>query len=238
MNTRDFNVKLEYALTYHTPTLGRTASTRRTAEVTIPVTTMTRKEAEKKFRVLKKKIVKRCHVCPGIKSREEFGFTTRTDNSFATGVRKLPEEIRDVEFEIRSYEGVWYRKVYCRMGNDRISDLPANPNEHVQNIIDCTHHAMWVSQGGFGKGNSLTFNSAKEASKYKSKVKFGPYDQVHLEKVPGDAQFIANSGHDLGDAIAHTRSFTDNYIIILEDEDDKRGELWEVIERGPWPGED
>ena len=234
MDTRDFNVTLEYALIYHTPTLGRTASTRRTAEVTIPVTTMTRKEADKKFHVLKKKIVKRCHVCPGVKSREEFGFTSRTDNSFATGVRKLPEEIRDVEFEIRSYEGVWYRKVYCRMGTDRISDLPANPNEHVQNIIDCTHHAMWVSQGAFGKGRAPTFNTAKEASRFK----FGPYDTVQLLKVPGDAQFISNSGHDLGDAIAHTRSFTDNYIIILEDENDKRGELWEVIEQGPWPGED
>lgn len=238
MDTRDYNVKLEYALTYHTPTLGRTASTFRTAEVTIPVTTMTRKEADKKFRVLKKKIVKRCHVCPGIKSREEFGFTTRTENAFSTGLRKLPEEVRDVEFEIRSYEGVWYRKVYCRMGNDRISDLPANPNEEIQNIIDCTHHAMWVSQGVFGKGRGLTFNTAKDASKYKSRFKFGPYDLIQLEKVPGDAQFIANSGHGLGDAIAHTRSFTDNFIIILEDENDKRGELWEVIEQGPWPGED
>ena len=64
------------------------------------------------------------------------------------------------------------------------------------------------------------------------------FDVAPLLQVPGDAQFIANSGHDLGDAIAHTRSFTDKFIIILEDEDDKRGELWEVIERGPWPGED
>ena len=234
MNTRDFNTKLEYALTYHTPTLGRTASTRRVAEVTIPVTTMTRKEADKKFHVLKKKIVKRCHVCPGIKHREEYAFTTRTENALSSGLRKLPEEIRDVEFEIRSYEGVWYRKVYCRMGNDRISDRPAIPDEEIQNIIDCTHHAMWVSRGAFGKGRAPTFNTAKEASRFK----FGPYDTVQLLKVPGDAQFIANSGHDRGDAIAHTRSFTDKFIIILEDEDDKRGELWEVIERGPWPGED
>jgi len=234
MNTRDFSVTLEYALTYHTPTLGRTASTRRTAEVTIPVTTMTRKEADRKFRVLKKKVVKRCHVCPGVKSREEFGFTTRTENALSSGLRKLPEEVRFVEFDIRSYEGVWYRKVYCRMGNDRISDLPAIPDEEIQNTIDCTKHAMWVSRGVFGKGRGYTFKTAKEASKYK----FGPYDLVELLKVPGDAQFIANSGHDLGDAIAHTRSFTDNFIIILEDEDDKRGELWEVIERGPWPGED
>ena len=230
MDTRDYNATLEYALTYHTPTIGRTASTRRTAQVTIPVTTMTRKEAVRKFRVLKKKVVKRCHVCPGIKSREEFGFTTRT----ATGVRKLPEEVRDVEFEIRSYEGVWYRKVYCRMGNDRISDLPAVPDEEIQNIIDCTKHAMWVSRGVFGKGRGCTFKTAKEASKYK----FGPYDLIELLNVPGDAQFIANSGHDLGDAIEHTRSFTDKFIIILENEDDERGELWEVIERGPWPGED
>lgn len=234
MNTRDFSVKLEYALIYHTPTLGRTASTRRTAEVTIPVTTMTRKEADRKFRVLKKKIVKRCHVCPGIKHRDEYAFTTRTENAFSSGLRKLPEEIRDVEFEIRSYEGVWYRKVYCRMGNDRISDLPAIPDEEIQNTIDCTKHAMWVSRGAFGKGRAPTFNTAKEASRFK----FGPYDTVELLKVPGDAQFIANSGHDLGDAIAHTRSFTDKFIIILENEDDKRGELWEVIERGPWPGED
>lgn len=230
MDTRDYNTTLEYALTYHTPTIGRTASTRRTAQVTIPVTTMTRKEADRKFRVLKKKVVKRCHVCPGIKSREEFGFTTRN----STGVRKLPEEVRDVEFEIRSYEGVWYRKVYCRMGNDRISDLPAIPDEEIQNNIDCTKHAMWVSRGVFGKGRACTFKTAKEASKYK----FGPYDLIELLNVPGDAQFIANSGHDLGDAIAHTRSFTDKFIIILESEDDKRGELWEVIEQGPWPGED
>lgn len=230
MDTRDYNATLEYALTYHTPTIGRTASTRRTAQVTIPVTTMTRKEAGRKFRVLKKKVVKRCHVCPGIKSREEFGFTTRN----STGVRKLPEEVRDVEFEIRSYEGVWYRKVYCRMGNDRISDLPAVPDEEIQNNIDCTKHAMWVSRGVFGKGRGYAFKTAKEARKYK----FGPYDLIELLKVPGDAQFIANSGHDLGDAIAHTRSFTDKFIIILESEDDKRGELWEVIEQGPWPGED
>ena len=238
MDTRDYNVTLEYALTYHTPTIGRTASTRRTAKVTIPVTTMTRKEADRKFRVLKKKVVKRCHVCPGIKSREEFGFTTRTENAFSSGLRKLPEEVRDVEFEIRSYEGVWYRKVFCRMGNDRISDLPAVPDEEIQNTIDCTDRAMWVSQGAFGKGRSFTFETAKEASKYKSRHKFGPYDAVELLKVPGDAQFIANSGNDLGDAIEHTRSFTDKFIIILESENDKRGELWEVIERGPWPGED
>lgn len=238
MNTRDYAVTLEYALTYYTPTAGCTASTRRTAEVTIPVTTMTRKEADSKFRVLRKKVVKRCHVCPGVKHRDEYAFTTRTENSLASGLRKLPEEVRDVEFEIRSYEGVWYRKVYCRMGDDRISDLPAIPDEEVRNAIDCTRHAMWVSQGVFGKGRGYTFKTAKDAIKYKSRHKFGPYDLVHLLQVPGDAQFVANSGHDLGDAIAHTRSFTDKFIIILESEDDKRGELWEVIEQGPWPGED
>jgi hypothetical protein len=127
MNTRDFNVTLEYALTYHTPTLGRTASTRREAEVTIPVTTITRKEAEKKFRVLKRTVTKRCHVVHGIKSRKEFLYTKQTDHSYGGGIRKLPEEVRDVEFEIRSHEGVWYRKVYCSLGSGPISDLPANP---------------------------------------------------------------------------------------------------------------
>ena len=236
MNTRDFKVTLAFALTYYTPTIPAVVDTRREAEVSIPVTTMTRKEADKKFRVLKKKIVKRCHVCPGIKHRDEYAFTTRTENALSAGLRKLPEEVRFVEFDIRSYEGVWYRKVYCRMGNDRISDLPAIPDEEIQNTIDCTKHAMWVSHtNNYTKGKSYTYETANEAHRF---APFGKYDDVSLEVIPGDAQFIANSGHDLGNAIAHTRSFTDKFIIILEDEDDKRGELWEVIERGPWPGED
>ena len=236
MNTRDFKVTLAYALTYYTPTIPAVVDTRREAEVSIPVTTITRKEAEKKFRVLKKTVTKRCRVVHGIKSRKEFLFTQKTDHSYGGGIRKLPEEVRDVEFEIRSYEGVWYRKVYCSLGSGPISDLPANPNEHIQNIIECTEHAMWVSHtNNYTKGKSYTYGTASEAHRL---APFGKYDDISLEVIPGDAQFIANSGHDLGDAIAHTRSFTDKFIILLEDENDKRGELWEAIDNTePWPGE-
>ena len=191
--------------------------TEASTEVAIPVVTLS--SDEDKFPVVRE-FDATFTVMPGVRTRKQFinapvkpEICSRPDlrekygdmvhSSYFTVSKKL-------HCEVRRYKGRDYRRVYHHFGSDWISEFPAVCNEYIENILDCTSGAMWVSH----------------PDKWKRLYNPGA--------IPGDATIVTGHGYELQDAIAHTMKFAEDFLIF---ENNGKKELWKRFdEKEPWRG--
>ena len=114
-------------------------------------------------------------------------------------------ERRKMTVAVRKHNGAEYHVAYHHRGADAVSEFPAAWSEYVMNVLECTAHAKYVS----------TPDSIRSMGDCNS--------------IPSDATtIVTGTGYDLQDAIAHSKSFADRFIIYNVD-----GELqlWERFDK-------